>query len=261
MKHFEKIIENLKTDPYFAIKVVDLKTRQNLVCNATGANLEESHGSVENFFESIYADGVQKVQIILKRKNGNNFKAIGAPYNFDMVSNEVTDAPATTPVHNFVPQAPTPPVFAGLNGGLNAAEIYKYMDHPRLERLCQDLTTENKSLLDKVSSLEKINLKNELLEGKTVASTNANAKLLESFGPLLAPVLESFLTPKTVATVAGLGGADFSAIKRELVEIIKNTDDEVVYYYTVLAKNIDASTVADELITLLERQNLIPKSA
>jgi hypothetical protein len=123
------------------------------------------------------------------------------------------------------------------------------------------LTSENKTLLEKVASLEKINLKNELLEGKTVASANANTELLKSFGPLLAPVLEKFLSPNPVAAAVGLGVSDFSSVKKEMVEIIKDTDDEVVYYLAVLAKNIDTSTVADELIVLLESHALIPKSA
>lgn len=262
MKHFEKIIENLKTDRHYAIKVVDLNTQKNIVCNANGDFLAEKYGSVEYFFENIFKSGVQKIQITNRRKNGSTFITVGDPYDFDMVSNEAI--PATQPVEatpfqpNFSAAQPT---FPSLNGGMNAVDIYKYMDHPRLELLCQNLTSENKILLEKVASLEKINLKNELLEGKTVASANANTELLKSFGPLLAPVLEKFLTPSTAASAVGLGVSDFSMVKKEMVEIIKNTDDDVVYYLGILSKNIDTGTIANDIIELLDKHNLIPKSA
>lgn len=256
MKQLENTIQKLKTDPYHAIAVVDLSTLAKVVCNKTGADLQKEYGSVEKFFESLYAKGINSVKIYDRRKNGSTCKAVG-DYNIDMTpknDNHIQSVPATnTPVQQFQQPAKNNDAF-GLMGGLNMMDVsYKFQDHSRLTTENEKLRLENETLKEKNTELKETILESKYSSDKSSATN----ELIKTLAPLLAPVLSKFTAP---AEAIGLAAPveNYSPIKNEFFAALKQTDDDFISDLFVIAKGMGNEPFSTELDELMKKHNLIP---
>lgn len=256
MRH-QNTIQQLKTNPLWAITVVNKKDLQKVVINATGNILQEQYGSVENFFEDMFSKGITDIRVYERRKNGSTYRLV-QEYDWTMLpkdaaehkSAEVKTEKAVVDL-NFNNGIPG---LSGLSGLAGMEATYKFMDHPRLMAEVQRLSSENDTLKRDNESLKEANLRNELSGDKA----NSNKELILGLAPLLAP----FLSKMTAGAAAapGLSGTDKNRTPAQMkvIDIIDNSDDLISTYLGIIGDNIENEAFANGLVELMQKHNLIP---
>lgn len=266
MKQLSNTISRLKSDPLNAVTVTDKDTLIKVVTDATGAALEESYGSVEGFFEWMHGQGINRLLIRDRRKNGSGFKAVGE-YHADLmdrngsdpIQSAATTQPQQSPVmHKAVPMQD---MFGfGMNGmaGLNMVDVaYKMQDHSRLFQENQELKVKVGVLEAENKKLEKEVLTNELVGTKTVEKTKANNELAQTFAPLLSLVAQKFLTPQEAIATAGLSGANATPMQQYFIGLAQNADENFLNDLALLIKGMAEKPDFDaELNELMIKHNL-----
>lgn len=265
MKQLSNTISRLKSDPLNAVTVTDKDTLVKVVTDATGAVLEERYGSVEGFFEWMHGQGINRLLIRNRRKNGSGFKAI-SEYHADLMDRNGSEPiqsaampqPKQSPVaHKAVPM---PDMFGfGMNGmaGLNMVDMaFKTQDHSRLFQENQELKVKVGVLESENRNLERQVLTNELVGTKTVEKTKANNELAQTFAPLLSLVAQKFLTPQEAIATAGLSGTT-TPVQQYFISLAQNADESFLNDLALLIKGMSEKPDFDaELNELMIKHNL-----
>jgi hypothetical protein len=248
---FNNTISKL-SDPKRAVTV--MAGVKCIVRNATGADLVNDFGSIENFFNSIYESGVQSITILDKTYNGTNggvvkYKALGDAYEFTFEAKQ-PGLEATVPAANSMPALASP----ALNGGLNAT-IFRDMHYPLISAELETAKSEVKRLTEENRKLETEMLINRTLDGKSTDRTNANAALVKEFTPLASILFEKLMaTQSAPALPQGLSGV--SPSKMQSVQSIVQCDDATVHLFAKLSEKIDEQAVWNDFEQLLKTHKI-----
>lgn len=267
MEQLNNTIKRLTQFPNKSVTIINLDTGDKIVCNRKGSAILEEFGSIEAFFDSIYKSGISKIRIADRNPSGTSSTPEGEPYTISLVSPGESNSSAEVKQKTSVLEQPKPPIMPGLNGdfasiGMNAAQIDlagKLYDYPRLVAELQNYKSKSERLETELQDLKTKVIVAEALDGKSVAKTEANAKFMEPFAPLMAAVAERFLGPAPIAEPLGLAGtANFSAIKQRVVSIIGQQDDSVVFSIGKLMEKLNDDAVWTDFEQLLDKHNLAP---
>lgn len=257
MRQLENIITKLKSDPFFAVTISNRDNFRQIAVNITGAQMEQRKGSVEDYFNSLFEDGVKNIGIEVKRKNGSTFKSMDEFVNFTL-QDETTAQPAQsidpTPPATLIPGFSTP----GLMGGLNQMDVtYKFMDYNRVVADNASLKADNKRLQDEVDRLRLAELENKFSESKA----NGNKEMLTGLLPVIMQALPALLGKAPAPEAAGLGTPvgmpQLSEPKAMLIQQLMGQSDAVCdNLYVILEAMTTNAEFANELIQLLEKFQL-----
>jgi hypothetical protein len=284
-EEFNNIIDLLDTDEHFGITVYDLtKGVSTIECNKAKENIIEKYGSLTNFFNGLFSNGVTEIGIQPLRKNGKRSGTIQnwikhPKYEYlkvNLTPSEVQlqNAPVqSNPVQQFAPvqqyQTSAPVQYSqplngpGMLNGIDEKTLEVYAD-ARDKKVIQ---VENKFLKEKNDALEdKIReyKDKELKWNNSNASAEQNATLVGAFiqnmdklpGLIGALKGQGAIAP---AIDLGLGNpANLSEEKLALLEVVKVADNNTAYIlyrtYDELAKSVEFGTEFNEL---LKKYNII----
>lgn len=245
---FTNTVEQLKANHLRAVSVSNHDTGAEIVCNKTGAELTDQFGSIEDFFNGLFQKGIKAIKITDKLKNGSSFRKYGDEFIFEF-------EPAEPMVNANFPQV-VPPQAAPLNGGLNAglnATIYRDMDYPRVVAELEAAKADVKRLSEENRKLETKILINETLEGKSIARSEANAKLMESATPLLAALTEKLMATSSGGQVPGLAGANLSEVKNHAIKMVSQLQDDLVDSIAVIMARLNNPEIMNEMLALADK--------
>lgn len=246
---FNNLIQELKTNDKLLISVVDANSFTKIIPAKSGADLIKAHGSVENFFESIFKKGHQKILVKKYSKNGTGVQP-KENLQFDF-SEKPTENTQSVAIENKPIQAvPMNTNNIGMNGtiGLGFAELLNYgikaneSDVLRVKN--EFLEKENISLKSQVDDL-----KEERLKSKYDTETKSNnATMLmgmaETFAPLLMNVLGKGV-PATSLNAPAQEARYLSDIKKNMIAFVENEttqDVHIQFLFNVIEKvNTDPS--------------------
>ena len=99
MEKLDQLIEKLNTDKISAVSVLDLNTGEFVFRNITHAQIIQDYTSAEQFFESLFAQGHKRLNLIPRRKNGSTYKADGQGFEVNF-SKESQETPAVITQQN-----------------------------------------------------------------------------------------------------------------------------------------------------------------
>ena len=266
-EQFNQIVNLLDTDVNFGISVYNLTNGvKPIEVSKTKEEIIAKYGSLENFFNGLFKNGVTEIGIQPRRKNGKNKGQtvqnwIDHPnYKYQKFSLNPTEAP----VQQSVPTQPVMPMAAqpSLSGGLSLPEMISLHvdrnDKTRLETENRFLKEENdrlkkenwehkESALERKYSSEKSS-KNTEIVNTAISNIDKLAGLITAFkGQAIAPVAE-----------IGLGNPNLSAQKKGLIDVIAQADDFTINLVTHLYNGIATDTaLTPELTELLKKHNII----
>lgn len=253
---FTNTVEQLKENPLRVVSVSNCDTGAVIVLNKTGAELTDEYGSIENFFNGLFEKGIKAIKITDRLRNGTHqgrpvFRKYGDDYVFEFV-------PSNESVATNYPQTPAPvaPLNGGMNGGLNGgmnAAIYRDMDYPRVVAELETSKADVKRLTEENRKLETKILINETLEGKSIARSEANAKLMESATPLLAALTEKIMMQNPPAQVPGLTGANLSEVKNHAIKMVSQLQDDLVDSIAVIMARLNNPEIMNEMLALADK--------
>ncbi len=272
-QEFNKSILKLESNQYAAIfieykdnvgiynpmKFTDEETNKTIT-SATKKTLVAKYGSVEGFFENLFAKGIKDLRITDRCKNGSTYKSAGTPYEVTFESpNEPAEkvqevkeiAEVQTIAQPYQQQAIPNYGMMGANG-LSGADIHKVFDHERLRVENSELKVENRSLTKENRDLYDKNRELELLGAKSVEKSKAQADLLEK-GTGYMPIIMKMLEAKNTTSVPGLSGAPLSDLKQAFVKM----PDEVLEEIYPVMQGYTIPEFQTELDNLLKKYNLI----
>lgn len=263
-QQIDNTVEKLKTDPFWGVSVVDKDTLKNVERNATGEELSQKYGSVEGFFEHLKDNGITRLQIYDRRKNGSAWRSL-TDYAVTFVEKQAEPEPvpapepiAPAPIHRAAPMRNQN---FGLNGlmGLSMPEaIFKTQDHARMQSEYIEMKAENKALQKEVEKLKEENLRNEILGTKSVETKNANAEMVKTLSesPVLAALASRFM-PTGTPPGLGMPDASLSPVKQQMIASMQHADDSFVSDLFSVARGMSESEAFDaELTELLKKYNL-----
>ena len=266
-EQFNQIVNLLDTDVNFGISVYNLSNGvKPIEVSKTKEEIIAKYGSLENFFNGLFKNGVTEIGIQPRRKNGKNKGQtvqnwIDHPnYKYEKFSLNPTEAPVqqNAPVQPVVSSQYSQP---GLNGGLSLPEMISLHvdrnDKTRLETENRFLKEENdrlkkenwehkESALEKKYSSEKSS-KNTEIVNTAIANLDKLSGLITAFkGQAIAPVVE------------GLGNPNLTPQKRGLIDVITQADDFTINLVTHLYNGIATDTpLTPELTELLKKHKII----
>jgi hypothetical protein len=241
---------------YIPIKFTDEETNKTIT-SATKKTLVAKYGSVEGFFENLFAKGIKDLRITDRCKNGSTYKSAGTPYE---VTFESPNEPAEKPqevikVQEVAPIQPQLTTNYGMMGanGLSGADIHKVFDHERLRVENSELKVENRSLIKENRDLYDKNRELELLGAKSVEKSKAQADLLEKGTGYMPIILKMLEAKNPTASVPGLSGAPLSELKQAFVKM----PDEVLEEIYPVMQGYTIPEFQTELDSLLKKYKLI----
>ena len=266
-QQFNSIINQLDTDPFFGITVIDLTNGRTIIASKSKEDIIQKYGSIENFFNGLFNETTNRIGIRTRRKNGKlngkqNWKNGKEPQMLEFSATPITvEKPLSSP--EIIQAVPVTPSFQNHNSfGLSPSEIINLHvaqnEKTRLE-------TENKYLKEKVEKLEKDNFdyRERELEGKyssnksdktheLIQAVIANAhNLKQVFSPATAVA-----TATTTAEVAGLGNPNNSQFKNELLQAIQVSDETTAEFVGSVFMGLNNQDFYTELSELLKKYNL-----
>lgn len=260
-------ITRLTQKPTNSVTVTNMETAEKIICNTTGKTLIEKYGTVEGFFESLYKNGIKTIKVADRNPHGTTTTPCGEPYTVSLVpAGEQTAKQESNLDKTPLPteyKAPMMPSLAmpGMNG-LGMPEIYKVMDYQRLERENSELKSKNERLTEdnRKQELELIEIKNK--DGKSAAKTEATQGILKEFKDMAAQGLSFYMASKGIpvpdqGALAG-AGTPISQVKQVVVELLKNEDDNTVFYIGKLIENLHKDEVFEDFDKLIKTHKLAP---
>lgn len=262
MKQLESLIHKLNTDVYASVTVYDRETEAYLHRNMIHAKIIDEYESAEEFFEKLYADGHKKLTLYPKRKNGNSFKNDGDSFevNFGKQDEKMEKSGSNKPVKKKKKKKNN-------SFGLGAAEIFDLkLGAYEKERFAR----ENDILTAKCERLESENsaLKEEKLERKYKIEKNEALNATIQGGLKSLPLIMKGLGMNVPDAALGLQGnvteledENLSQVKKDFIEIVKATDDDMVTLMQVIFnkinQNVEKNEFAIDLQELLQKHNMI----
>lgn len=242
------ILNNLKTDEYYAVRIVNTDTGKVICTKKHGSDMVQEAGSVDEFFNELQANGNHNFSVQELRKNGSSYKNIGDVHCFrtkDSAAKEPTLQPNVMPA-----------MFPGLNGhGLGYSEIYTMMDHPKLLSENERIKAENIALKQKNDELKEQILQDKYSTEKSKGNSELLATLANLAGPLLKNMGAGGATPGLQAPQTNL-----SPVKQNLMNSITNMPESMAGYLDFVAAGMSTNQAfGDKVLTLLEEFELIPK--
>lgn len=280
-EEFDNIINLLDTDEHFGITVHDLsKGVSTIECNKSKENIIEKYGSLPNFFNGLFSNGVTAIGIQPLRKNGKKsngiqnwikhpkYEYIKGNLNPSEVQQQYEPVQQFAPVQQFQTTAPVQYSQRPLNGpgmlnGIDERTLEVYAD-ARDKKVIQVenqfLKEKNEALEDKIREYKD----KELKWNNSNASAEQNATLVGAFisnMDKIPALIGAFKGQGVASTVADLGlgnPASLSEEKQALLEVVKVADNNTAYIlyrtYDELAKSVEFGTEFNEL---LKKYNII----
>lgn len=258
MKH-QDIIMKLISDELAAMTVVNMADGKPIVVNATNESISSEYGSIQAFFEKMFADGVRKICIQERRRNGKdgeryNYKSVGAAFecNFNPEGKVVDQAQsnATTGMPDFSGlNGSFPP---GLMGGLmNPQTLYQAMDYNRLKDAYLETLSDNKIKTEKIAQLEREALENKFSDSKAKGNSEMMEGLLKAL-PMIANMLGK---GPTAPTAPGLAqpASDLSESKTAFMNMLNFMDDESADFLIEIAQNFQNADFINEVNELIKK--------
>lgn len=281
-----KVIEGLKTDPFYGVSLyseTDLG-RLEIGTNLTREFMEQQTGSVEEFFNRIYRNGVKKLGIQVRRKNGTNpkknlvnWKSIGDYITLELHENEAPKEvefepkiQAKTMQHNVQhdqpltahPIYPAYPPALGNPFGLSGPEVIRLnvrsADADRLEREINELKPKYENALRELGELKLEKL--QWTDKK--ASADSTASILSGIIEKGPEIVQAFATMKTGATPAAVAPAglaipsDLSETQNQMIEVIVDNDPAVSQLLFRIASGLSKDGFFEKLNELLTQHEL-----
>ena len=264
-QQFNSIIHQLDTDKYFGITVFDLTHGKPIINSKSKEDIINLYGSIENFFNGLFAGTTTKIGIRTRRKNGMNRGKINWKDGKEPML-EFTATPVEKPLSS--PEQPIQgiPMAQNLGNsnsfGLSPSEIISLHvsqnDKIRLE-------TENKYLKDKVEKLEKENFDYRERELEAKYSSNKSDKTHELVQAIIANAhnLKQVFSPstavaavETTAEATGLGNPNNSEFKNELLHAIQVSDETTAEFIGSVYMGLNNQEFFTELTELIKKYNL-----
>lgn len=273
-EEFDNIINLLDTDEHFGITVYDLsKGVSTIECNKSKENIIEKYGSLPNFFNGLFSNGVTEIGIQPLRKNGkksNNIQNWIKHPKYEYVKGNLDFSAVqqqNAPVQQFQTSAPVnysqPLNGPGMLNGIDRNTLEVYAD----ARDKKIIELDNKHLKEKNDALEeKIReyKDKELKWNNSNASAEQNATLVGAFisnMDKIPALIGAFKGQGAIppAVDFGLGNpANLSDEKQALLEVVKVADNNTAFAlyrtYDELSKSVEFGTEFNEL---LKKYNII----
>ena len=182
----DNIVSKLKTDPFMAIAVHNTETFAKIIPATTGNILKEKHGSIENFFDSLFKNGNKSIAIQEYRANGTGIKKIGSVVNFNFSENNEKQM-NNTAQPNSNPWGLAGQVGLGFTDIINLTADSR--DKVRLETENVYLKTANEDLKKLLDELKEEKLATKYDSDGKKSQTELLLGLANAFGPQLAGLL------------------------------------------------------------------------
>lgn len=276
-QEFITIIDNLKTDPLYGIQVFDLSNGVNAITKKLDkVALEQTYGTVENFFENVFENDVTEILVKIWRKNGTSNN--GKTQNWQEKGFlRIKANPDLTPVNSNLPVVDQPSFFQQqqpyLNapimsdGGKLAIPIAEYNNLTIDQREKQRLEKDYFELKEKYSRLRKKYKKlerDELLEIRDIEKAKVRNEGLQNglkeAAPLLGPLMAKLLNNGNVSP-AGSALAEprlhLSDVKNSLITQIEILPDENASMLMYVLQGSNNDQFVKELAELMLKHELI----
>lgn len=253
---FLQIVEQLKTDPYYAISVVSDVTMKKILGITLGSALVEKYGSIEAYFEHLKSSGISSFSVLEHRKNGSGWKAIKTIKN--LTFQEKSQSIAQPVSVQAIPQ------LNGVNGGngtqmvgLGFYEAANLMaasqDKVRLEEENKYLKTQNEELKKTVDELKEERLKQQYDASGKSSQNELLAGIIQNIPAILSGLKSSNSSASLNAPVVAQG----SEIKQQFIGFVNRADvsDSLIeVLYEVATKIVTDETFSEKLETILNTQ-------
>jgi len=252
---FLQIVEQLKTDPYYAISVVSDVTMKKILGITLGSTLVEKYGSIEAYFEHLKSSGISSFSVLEHRKNGSGWKAIKTIKNLTFQDKEITNA------QPFSVQAV--PQLNGSNGGTQMVGLGFYeaaglmaasQDKVRLEEENKYLKTQNDELKKNVDELKEERLKQQY----DASGKSSQNELLGGIIQNLPAILSGLKSINSSASLNAPVQSQGSEIKQQFIGFVNRTDvsDSLIeVLYSVANKIVTEESFSEKLEIILNTQN------
>jgi hypothetical protein len=254
MKKFENTINRLKTNYRTVVKIVALPSCTVVANNINGEEMINEFGSVEAFFEDLHTKGYNSLKIYDRVKNGSTFRSDGESYDIDLVAKteSVATENPTTPVAPIVPEVMNMQP-QGMNAGMNALMMYQSFDYPKVEAERNTLKTENVALKEKIITLDKQILINDLTNSNAKGSNELMLGMMGHFAPIIGKVSDKIMGNNAVEAVGLSGYEGLSELKKQVLAIVKVANEDQSYYIGEVARNIDNPAFEEYIFEGLEK--------
>ncbi len=264
----DNIIAKLNQNKFFAVTVINLDTHKNIVCNNTAEKLNNTYGSVNNFFDTIFDNGVNKIGVRTRKKNGSNWKDGPEPY-LEYTRNGEIQQPnnvATQQAQTIAPIVYPQPT--SLNGAISLGlpELLNYNtalnEKVRLEERNKYLEIRNTELEKANSEHRENEMKARYSHEERQLKAESNNKMLETATPLLAPLIEKLMgamspsAAPVAAVVQGLGNPNNSEVKNQFLNMVEQMPDVNINILGCVHNGFKNQDFSNELIELMQKYNL-----
>lgn len=258
----EDIIQALEADPRTFVRVDALGTFGKytpIVMMANKDDLQANYGGSAEFFNKLFSDGVRKVKVSPRKRNGTSSVPLAPPVEIMLQDKPNPIAPPANPAPQPVASSPglqgakalvpAPVTYDAVPFGLQGSDVaYKYHDHNRLVQENIRLQAENDRLRDTVYEQ-----KERILENKfSTEKAKSNNDLIKGLGEILTPIVVSKMGAGA-QTVPGLAGQNLSPLKTHLVNVVTHLDEgfanDLVQVLTLWGQSEEFDKEITELIT------------
>lgn len=252
----------------YGVRITDTDRGTLLATNKTAAEMEESSGTVDGYFNSLYESGVKNIVIQGRRKNGSSWAQDGEPVQVGFGPAETGSQADTAPPTQPAPQAPAfTDVFSsglkGANDGLLNAQLaqthHRIVDYDRLVRDNAELKSENREFKKEIEKLKYEALENQFSDKKAESKNDLVQQFLAQ-APALMGAFATFKNGAAAPAMQGLGTppAGLSEVKQAMIETIQINEDTMSEYLYAVATGIgENEAFASEFIELLNKYKLL----
>lgn len=269
MEQLDDLMDKLASDKFCAVTVYDRTTSKPIIRNITHEQIKNDYGTSEEFFEKLYSDGLTKLTIQEKRKNGvNAFKIEGDPFDVtfgEIISNskDTDGEPRQSPKKKKKKKKKS----AGLMG-LGIADIFdlklQARDRDELAKKLEESEKNNRELKAKNEELteEKLQRKytkesNDSLNNMLLGVVKQAPLILKGLG-FNVPVENGGLA---MAFPEDLEDENYSDAKKAFLDIIRTLDDDTITLLSVIYQKINEKSennlFSQELFGLLQKHQML----
>lgn len=256
-------INRLTKKPTNSVTITNMETAEKVVCNVTGKTLMEEHGTIENFFESLYKKGIKKIKVSDRNPHGSTTTPCGEPYQVLLGSEDEGIKPTENKAAIAEPIKAS--IMPALNGaetlGLSGAQIETAGRLYNYPKLVTDLQTAT-SKIDRLES-ENIDLKSKLqrietLDEKGERTAQGNTQTLSMVKEVIKEAMPLFIAFKGSGTPAqsppGLSG--INPIQQQAVNALLSCDDASIKLFGILIEKSDQEAVWNDLDILMTKHGI-----